>query len=775
MALLGLLFATSALTAVSAATEECMDDPDFVSTFKGEELNCEDINSMTNEKKVKKICRKNKFKKSCLDTCGVCAKRERKTCPLEKPEDGTKCEDKKEGLTCDYDFTYTGGCGSDANILCMPVSALTCGDDKTWSLSTFTDTPCVGDIFPPSGQTCDPADCPLMEPEKNESCSDDFVGTSCGYDYQVTGCSPDDLTCSPSRIYTCKKKGKKRKWNLSVPEIDCGNSILKLNDTEPCDPKEFCPSLLPDFGSSCELSPDLSCPYEYTYIGCTFEDGVSCVPLTTAFCSDTNEWESLSVLFPPCLVLELDIPSGTCEPCPEEPPEKNCPLEKPTAGSECLIQADCSYDFETTGCTADDIQCTPTSYFFCLDGQWEEGGVATLQCPPPIGLPCPEKQPTDTECRSNGFAAGLKCEYDFRSVSCDEDSPSCQPGTFYFCTDDDGWQIAISDAFCLDYPPGFYDVCDPTDSEFCPLEAPENQTPCSNIGQNCDYGYSILGCTLEEATCSPSRFYECTQEGMWQLSLPSIPLCEEPDLVVPIFGPCDPDTFCPLVKPSNQSCSNVGLECGYDFTNVSCDEDSPNCQPGTFYYCTDDYAWQIEKTYSLCEDQDYPPGFGAVCDPTDSEFCPLEAPENQTPCSNIGQYCDYGYWILGCTLEEATCSPTSFYECTQEGMWQLSLPSPNLCEEPDPNVPIFGGPCDPDTFCPLVKPSNQSCSNVGLECDYDFTNVSCDKEEEICQPLSHYLCIEDFGPDGNVWSLAISDYFCEDQDYPPGFSFVCVP
>jgi len=616
MALLGLLFATSALTAVSAA--KCKDDPDFVSKFKGDELSCEDINSMTDEKEVKKICKKKKFKKSCLDACGVCAKKERKTCPLEKPEDGTKCKDKKEGLTCDYDFTYTGGCGSDANIFCRPVSALTCGDDKTWSLSTFVDVGCIGDIFPPSGQACDPADCPLMEPGKNELCSDNFVGTSCGYDYQVTGCSPDDLTCSPSRIYTCKKKGKKRKWNLSRPEIDCGDLTLESPDTEPCDPKEFCPPLLPEFGSSCELSPGVDCSYEYTYIGCTFEDGVSCVPLTTASCSDTNEWLVLSVFIVPCFDPELGIPSGTCEPCPEEPPEVNCPLEKPTAGSECNIQATCSYDFETTGCTAEEIQCTPTSFFSCSEGQWEEGVAAKLLCPPIGGASCPEKEPTDTKCRSNGFAPDQQCEYGFRSTSCDEDSPQCLPDTFYFCTDFDGWQVAMSDVFCLDYPPGFGAVCDPTDSEFCPLEAPDNQTPCSNIGQNCDYGYFILGCTLEDATCSPTSFYECTQEGMWQLSVPSPNFCEEQDPNVPIFEPCDPDTFCPLVKPSNPSCSNVGLECEYDFINVSCDEGKEICQPQSDYLCIEGFepdgnVWLVAISDYWCED--YPPGNGAVCVP----------------------------------------------------------------------------------------------------------------------------------------------------------------
>jgi hypothetical protein len=546
IALLGLLFATSAFTAVSATTEECKDDPEFVFRFKGENRDCEHVNSLTDKSLVKKICKKKKsVKKNCPDACGECKKRERAACPLEKPEDGTKCKNKKKGLTCVYDFTYTGGCGSDAPIACTPVSTLTCGDDKIWNLSTFIDLPCIGDISPPVGETCDPADCPLMEPENRSSCSDDLVGSSCGYGYQVTGCAPDEVTCSPSRIYTCNKKGK---WKLSLPEIDCGDLILESPDTEPCDPKEFCPSLQPEFGSSCELSPGIGCPYEYVYFGCTFVDGISCIPLTTGRCSDTNGWQFISLFIDQCFDPEPGIPSGTCEPCPEEPPEENCPLKKPRPDSECDIQGDCSYDFEITGCTAEDIQCTPSSSFSCFDGRWKEAVIDTFRCPPPIGAPCPEEEPTDTECRSNGFASNQKCDYDFRNVSCDEDSPICEPTKFYTCTDGDGWVVASLDVFCEESFPGLFEECDPTDSEFCPLKAPENQTPCSNIGQNCDYGYSIVGCTLEEATCSPTSFYECTEEGIWQLSLPGI-FCEEQDPDVPVSQPCDPDTFCPLVKP----------------------------------------------------------------------------------------------------------------------------------------------------------------------------------------------------------------------------------
>jgi len=319
------------------------------------------------------------------------------------------------------------------------------------------------------------------------------------------------------------------------------------------------------------------------------------------------------------LYTEFGIPSGTCEPCPEEPPEKNCPLEKPEAGRECYIEGDCSYDFETTGCTADDIQCTPTSFFSCFEGRWVEGVVANEPCPPPIEKPCPEEQPADTEkCRSNSFALGQKCEYNFRRFSCDKDSPMCVPSTFYYCGDGDEWQVAVADPqICLEYPPGFADICDPTDSEFCPEKEPENQTPCSNIGQNCDYNYSIVGCTLEEATCSPSRFYDCSQEGSWQLSLPSIIPCDEQDPDVPVaepYGPCDPDTFCPLVKPSYQSkCSNVGLECNYDFRNVSCDEEEVICEGLEYYQCTDGDGWIVAAKDYFCEEN--PPGFLDVCVP----------------------------------------------------------------------------------------------------------------------------------------------------------------
>lgn len=79
------------------------------------------------------------------------------SCPETKPVESSGCSDVKPGLSCDYEYVYTGGCGENDPLLCTPIQAYTC-EDATWSVATIIPLPCVGDPDPDAGKVCDLAD-----------------------------------------------------------------------------------------------------------------------------------------------------------------------------------------------------------------------------------------------------------------------------------------------------------------------------------------------------------------------------------------------------------------------------------------------------------------------------------------------------------------------------------------------------------------------------------------------------------------------------------------
>lgn len=185
-------------------------------------------------------------------------------CPPNEPKPLSKCATYAPGLECVYNL-YIKGCGIDDPLVCTPAHTYTCevpanadaGAVATWSLDALEISPCVGDRDPLVGQRCNPtASCPETKPENESNCPVELVGTDCDYDYKVTGCVPEDATCSPHSFYTC---GSEKTWHEAVVDPpSCDNEQLPEN----CDPATFCPLLEPGAGSDCLAFPvSSSCEY----------------------------------------------------------------------------------------------------------------------------------------------------------------------------------------------------------------------------------------------------------------------------------------------------------------------------------------------------------------------------------------------------------------------------------------------------------------------------------------------------------------------------------
>ena len=171
-------------------------------------------------------------------------------------------------------------------------------------------------------------------------------------------------------------------------------------------------------GGNC-YNPGLSCAYNYQYMGCNFEDGFSCTATDYFYCNSDQNWE-LSVLdMLPCVDPVPKSPAGqTCEPCPTVVPAESCPHVKPKPGESCSIDSgvECQYDFGVRGCSADQLECTPSSFYSCMNGQWEAAVASPEPCASLTSSDvCPVKKPT---ANSPCYNLGQTCNYEYRNLSC---------------------------------------------------------------------------------------------------------------------------------------------------------------------------------------------------------------------------------------------------------------------------------------------------------------------------------------------------------------------
>jgi hypothetical protein len=161
-------------------------------------------------------------------------------------------------------------------------------------------------------------------------------------------------------------------------------------------------------------------------------------------------------------------------------------------------------------------------------------------------------------------------------------------------------------------------------------------------------------------------------------------------------------------------------------------------------------------------------------------------PQNGDPCFNydLGLDCDYEYVNTSCNEGEVKCSPIEFYSCRSDG-WALAMPMFSCpgdypssfaepCSPPDKTKPEDESPPPAPTgkFCPELRPeSGASCSNydLGLNCDYEYVNTSCEDGKEQCSPTQFYTCRAD------GWSVAMARLGCPGGDLLPDFGRPCKP
>jgi len=561
------------------------------------------------------------------------------------------------GLECKYNYRWFGGCGDSDPLRCAPKDTYTCDRDMIWRRETLFDLPCENGnalVLSPSERRCKPGDCPLSEPTSGDTCFEQQVGKTCYYDYFLTGCTIEDALCTPRRSYTC---GHFRRWagiTIDPPVCDDDQAITTTTPPigDPCNPGDnddddddfndepgTCPPTQPADGSSCnENQAGLDCPYSFIYFGCNYQDGYTCVPADSFYCDPIDlTWNFLQMIPRDCIDpvqgSALGIP---CEPCPDVEPEGLCPPQMPNPGEACSVDESilCKYDFGFTGCSANELQCTPKSAISCTNGQW--GIPIAFPSPPPCpptGKECPRVPPRDPIlCRSYGYDPGLTCQYNFVDVSCDQSAEECIPTTTMLCTESDGWEVTTVrpewDLPCEDgdYPSDWLHSCVP-DPDFkdcdetpcrakqgnpCPVAKPVPERPClingHDVGLQCSYDYRDVSCYDDVVKCVATQLYQCTMFG-WQEAVGD--------------HNCDsgyPDKWnrrcrCPDPKPEfGEDCQNVGLSCYYEYRNLSCDKNTELCSPTEFYTCWES-QWSVVTPNILCPDGDYPPTFGDVCNP----------------------------------------------------------------------------------------------------------------------------------------------------------------
>jgi len=363
-----LLFATTALfvhsaNADSVFTETCVDDPEFefLVTKDGQPKNC----AWLKNKKIKqKVCQKERSKDGetkqtiatfCPYSCGECEKK-KSECPRKKPEDGADCSKFQPGLTCDFNYHYTSGCGDEDSVTCAPQERFICLSSLKWARGRFRERELPCDTIPLSivGEECDPYECPSEPPQGGTACAK--TGVSCPYDYQYEGCSIiTGLECRPSIEAICNED---LEWEqplltklCSGPTDDQDPLIAAGISCTPCptvEPEEICPSKKPNAGENCSIDDTIECKYEFKASGCSVDD-IRCEPQLNLNCLE-GKWVEIPYI--------SDFVGGCHTTCPQSKPTENAKCTTHQSGLSCDYYAN-------TSCTQDSTLCTPTENYTC--------------------------------------------------------------------------------------------------------------------------------------------------------------------------------------------------------------------------------------------------------------------------------------------------------------------------------------------------------------------------------------------------------------------------
>jgi len=382
------------LPSVVGATGFGQDTADDVIIFDG--MSCNDIKSKPWKEK-KRICRKNKeVQSSCPQTCGRFFK---KRCPSKITSRIFEKDCSKRyqhNRQCDYDYKYTGCTWDD--LQCTSQQGYTCDyDSSSWNLATTIIEQCIDPPkdFPVYETKCTPCSdskpakgCPKKEPTIQEECSAYENDLTCAYDFMITGCTQDELQCSPTSYFTCEQEQGWQRIDALYPP---------------------CPTECPSTYKSSEFQDDCSekyednrqCNYDYRYTGCTWNE-LECTSLQGYTCDhdELPTWQHEITSIQECVNPPKGLPVlGDCTPCSDLPAE-GCPTKPPTNQEECSDFENgltCEYQFILTGCTPDDLTCSPISFFTCEQDQlWQQSLASPVRCP--RDTQCPEDWPVSQQC-----------------------------------------------------------------------------------------------------------------------------------------------------------------------------------------------------------------------------------------------------------------------------------------------------------------------------------------------------------------------------------------
>ncbi len=250
----------------------------------------------------------------------------------------------------------------------------------------------------------------------------------------------------------------------------------------------------------------------------------------------------------------------------------------------------------------------------------------------------------------------------------------------------------------------------------CPVDRPELNGSCQNLGQACEYGYSYSGCSWGELQCVPRMSCLCsdregTGTGSWSCTIDleqTLTECPEPISTETIARTTEKESVAEKPPPVNSR----GLPTG-------------------------------------------------ACDPNE----PLPSPPDECPVSRsqsclgykVGKSCEYGHVYHGCTWKELSCQTVESCICTADGRWMCAASSVQRCGSFDPDLGWvddvlpeglpWGESCDPDAELP-VPPSDEVesvTSRLSLECPSSFSFGSCERFEPGLQ------CDYNYAYDGCTW------------------------
>jgi len=307
----------------------------------------------------------------------------------------------------------------------------------------------------------------------------------------------------------------------------------------------------------------------------------------------------------------------------------------------------------------------------------------------------------------------------------------------------------------------FGETCEPCsevpEDPICPSDRPTAGNLCGSSDMDCEYDSEISGCSASDLQCTAASFFSCF-EGVWV-----------PGLVVVETLPCLPPlpAECPLAIPkAGTDCQFSEEKCAYDYQYIGCTfEYGLQCVAHAYASCNRENMWETEFLASMpCPGMEKGMPFGETCRPCsevkpEDPICPSDRPTAGKLCGSSDiMDCEYDFGITGCSASDLQCTAASIFACS-EGVWLEAVVDPLFCLPPLTRK------------CPDSKPSDYACMQngyeVGLVCNYDYRNTSCEEGKEVCSSLETYECSE-YG-----WLAIAKDFFCLNP--PKDFLNECDP